>query len=86
MTEDATAIAKLWVQGEHLFYFIFLKVQYMLDNVYVETSDFKTAIQIPTSIRPGQESWRIDLSEAGKRWPHGGRKAHERDCSTATLP
>lgn len=85
MTENATAIAEFWVQGEHLFYFIFLKVQYMLDNVYVETSDFKTAIQIPTSIRSGQESWTAYLSEAGKRSPHGGKKGRKRDCSRAAL-
>lgn len=67
ITEDATAIVEFWVQGEHFFCFIYFKVQYVLDNVHMETSDFKTAVQSLTSIRSGQESWRIYLNETGRR-------------------
>lgn len=73
MTEDATAIAEFWVQGEHLF-ILFFTGAICLDNVHVEICDFKTAIQFPTSIRSGQESRRIYLNETGKKSPHGERK------------
>lgn len=70
---------------ESIYLFWFLKVQYVLDIVHVESSDFKTAIQFSTSIRSGQESWRIYLNETGKRSPHGGKKALKKDCYRTTL-
>lgn len=51
MTEDATATAEFWVQGGHFILFHFFKAQYVLDNVHVDMSDFKTAVHSPTSIR-----------------------------------